>query len=303
MSLFDDNYRDKMIQDILNWEFPARASLGPGLGAFLGAADKRDRANRRLALLNLSEVELHKNHAAAKNHYEQGDRDRDSDAYDGLGFPNFFREVDQPQAILEQWKLASDDIAYWCNLEHWTIDEFIALSFDLCPTKATPENLRKFRHRIPGATYQNITQRTEICRRAQQARQIMPKMPPDRFALWAKTKNILLSAEISTLIKTAAPYSSAESKPISAEIADKLQAQTPGNQHKAATARADTSLYKILYAIAVSRYKFDPDKRNSSSPSMILAELERVGLSMDVATIKSHLSKAAEIVDEIKSNS
>lgn len=292
-----------MIQDILNWEYPSRASLGPGLGAFLGAADKRDRAMRRLALQKLSEVELHKTHAATKNHYKQDDRDRDSGADDSLSFPNFFREIDQPQAILEQWKLARDDMAYWCNLEHWTVDEFIALSFDLCPTKATPENLRKFRRQIPRMTYQNIMQRNEICRRAQEARQIMTKMPPNRFGQWAKTKNISLSAEISALIKTSVPSLSAENKQISVEVADKPQPLKPSNQHKAATARADTSLYKILYAIAVSRYKFDPTKRNSPSPAMILAELEREGLSMDVATIKSHLLRAAEIVDEIKSNS
>lgn len=300
LSLFDENYRQKLIEEIVYWETPQRLSLGPGFGSVLNIHDKQQRDRTRKSLQKLSEEELNAAHAAAKSKHDL----IEETCHNKTLNPDFVesRENAAPSDnYLEKCKLTSDDIEYWCSLEYWSIVEFIALSFDLCPHKATSENLRKFRRQIPEPVYQNITRRTEVCRRAHHAHQLQENMKPYKFIEWSKSKNILLPEQIIATLETGRSSLTEAHNPSIIEMPSENHVSKQGNQHKAATARSDTSLYKILYAIAVARYKFDPAKRNSSTPSMILSELEREGLSMDVATIKNHLTKAAEIVKEIKS--
>lgn len=54
------------------------------------------------------------------------------------------------------------------------------------------------------------------------------------------------------------------------------------------------SLRKILLAVAIEKYRFQPDRIQNASPGRILETLTKHGLSLDVGTIRYHLKQAVE---------
>lgn len=60
--------------------------------------------------------------------------------------------------------------------------------------------------------------------------------------------------------------------------------------------RERTSLYKILLAIAVEKYRFDPSASQSAAPGNIAGTTERVGLNVSTKTIRRYLDAAAPLL-------
>ncbi len=54
-----------------------------------------------------------------------------------------------------------------------------------------------------------------------------------------------------------------------------------------------TTLLKMMIAMAVGRYGFDPDSGSNSTVTDIVRDLEKVGLSLSSATIRKWLREAS----------
>ena len=57
------------------------------------------------------------------------------------------------------------------------------------------------------------------------------------------------------------------------------------------------SLLKIVIAMAKVGYKYDPADRKSSTPSEIVTDVESLGLSVDVDTVRKWLREAADLLE------
>lgn len=60
------------------------------------------------------------------------------------------------------------------------------------------------------------------------------------------------------------------------------------------------SLYKIIFAIAVEKYRYDPNDNKSEVPGKIETTLGLQGISLSSRTIRDHLSEAARVVGKRK---
>ena len=81
---------------------------------------------------------------------------------------------------------------------------------------------------------------------------------------------------------------SAEKGGANSDPDDEAVESTPGQTKQIA------SLRKILLAVAIEKYRFQPDRIQNASPGRILETLTKHGLSLDVGTIRYHLKRAVE---------
>ncbi len=66
-------------------------------------------------------------------------------------------------------------------------------------------------------------------------------------------------------------------------------------QFEAIDARERNTLHKILYSVAVQKYRFDPEAKQSSVPTNIESATDREGLHVSSKTIKRHLDLASQL--------
>lgn len=190
MNLFDENYKSKLIEDIISLEFPPFLNPPPGLGSFLGFTTAREQKVRLLELQKMSIEELNEAYALAKMDTEDTDIHSKQDTNI---FLSASRQAESPVKILDQWTLGSEDYTHWGMLDYWTIDEFLSLSFNLDPKQSTPINIKKYLTRLPQTFIHEFQKRKELCTRAQTNHIIQTKMRPIKFIEWALLK-IFLSA-------------------------------------------------------------------------------------------------------------
>ncbi|MBI3702030.1 MAG: hypothetical protein HY242_16505 [Afipia sp.] len=69
-------------------------------------------------------------------------------------------------------------------------------------------------------------------------------------------------------------------------------------QEEEPTPKERTSLAKILFGIAASKYQYDPNLIRSSAASRIRTDLATQGISLDEDTIRKYLQNSSAIVAE-----
>jgi hypothetical protein len=69
-----------------------------------------------------------------------------------------------------------------------------------------------------------------------------------------------------------------------------------GSSEKSLSVRERDSLLKLVIGMAVAGYSYDPNASRSKQTSEIAGDLERLGLSLDVDTVRRWLKEAAELL-------
>ena len=64
--------------------------------------------------------------------------------------------------------------------------------------------------------------------------------------------------------------------------------------------RVINTLYKIIFALAVEKYRYEPDSPRSEVPAKIEAAMNRQGFTLSAKTIRTHLRAAAEAANRRK---
>lgn len=65
---------------------------------------------------------------------------------------------------------------------------------------------------------------------------------------------------------------------------------------KKANAKEIESLLKLVIAMAIGGYGFDPNQKKSPIPAELTTEVERVGLSIDVDTVRKWMQRGVELL-------
>lgn len=81
------------------------------------------------------------------------------------------------------------------------------------------------------------------------------------------------------------------------DLENQLLQKESHTSSKALHPKSRTSLLKMLLAIAVSKYHYDPRKAKNSATSNIANHIRELGMSLDEDTVAKWLSEAADVLD------
>ncbi len=220
---------------------------------------------------------------------------------------------------------AKADFAHWSKTAHWTLDEAVALSFGKAPEVVKWETVKSHVEMSPFvAQYARVR---DLVLRAARAQQLYDPVLPGFFLAWAKRTDIAYPAELEAQLvargQQVADWKSVydELKAHHDELAttsqkiladrDRMLAaliqerdglrrqidelrQAAASRAKDLSTRARETLLKLVIAMAIESYGYDPQAERSNATSDIASDLDSLGLSLDPDTIRKWLNEASE---------
>ena len=225
---------------------------------------------------------------------------------------------------------ANANFDHYCKAAYWTLDECIALSFGKNPKLVNWASVKPYLSVSPFAlAYERLRDLTE---RAKWAKQLFEPVFPSTYLSWAKKAGVPLSEEllkrsvdsgislvgwqelfekqksitgqISKNYDEVAVISQKTIDELSEQIA-RLSEQSLANKSASAAivktlpaaTRERESMLKLLAAMAIKGYGFDPRLPRNSATKDIRTDLETLGLPMDDGTILKYLKEGSQFID------
>ena len=222
---------------------------------------------------------------------------------------------------------AKADFAYWIKAAHWTLDEAIALSFGKAPEQVSWEKLEPL-VQISRFAFE-YQRRRELALRACQWEQLFDPVLPGVFLAWARRTGLTIPPELEAAVaahgiqvadwkslfdklKASTDEQYAQLKSLCDTQALRIQHlleqikeletqfasardQAPPLEKPLGTRERD-SLLKLVIGMAMGGYGYVPSANRSDQPATIEADLARLGVSLDVDTIRKWLKRGAELL-------
>lgn len=182
------------------------------------------------------------------------------------------------------------DFVYWSKMPFWTIEEGLILTTGRDPAQVSKEKVDK---KSSGYTLAEFLRSTvELANRNISVGRLNPQNSPHDFLSWAKESQISCSVPdaLQSAVETfgAAPPASANTE--SDFDTSSIQTRKATNPDP----RYVRTLQKMIIAMAVDCYGFNPSDNRSGVVNDIANALASVGLSVSEDTIRSALKKAAK---------
>ncbi|AWN44003.1 hypothetical protein DK389_30245 [Methylobacterium durans] len=166
------------------------------------------------------------------------------------------------------------EIEYWAKLAFWSIEEGVTLSYGYDPRVVTWVFLRDSGH--PSAwRYAN---RLSQALRARDMGHLGDRNVPTDFIRWAKSLSLSFAPEVAQAV-----INNSKTKKIA------NQSSEDGLNPK-----VRQTLLKLVLGMAAAYHGYNPKKPCGSVPGEIKRELDRVGIKLDVDTIRKWLAEAAD---------
>ena len=210
---------------------------------------------------------------------------------------------------------ARANIAHWSKAAHWTLDEAIALSFGKAPEVVTWERIRPLLHISAFAVQYDRVR--DLALRAIQWKQLYDPVLPDIFVAWVKRNDLPFPSDLEAALVgrgvQVARHDQIKSnnEELAETLREVIEARAAAEAHavelqskldialqseRPVSTRERESLLKLVMGMAIACYKFDPKASRSTVCSAIVSDLETVGISLDVDTVRKWLKVAAETV-------
>jgi hypothetical protein len=228
---------------------------------------------------------------------------------------------------------ANADFDHWSRAAHWTLDEAIALSFGKAPERVNWERIKAY---VQVSTFAfQFQRRRDLALRAVSWKQLFDPVLPGLFLAWAKRTDLAVPPELEAAV-TARGVQIADWKTLYDELKvkfDEHHAEWVGisdrqSEHilelerqlqdvqiqqvpfsaaapapeKSLSTRERESLLKLVIGMAIGGYGYDPSAGRSDQPAAIANDLTRIGLSLDVDTVRKWLKEAREHLPSSKPN-
>lgn len=217
------------------------------------------------------------------------------------------REAKMPWAK----SLSASQIAHWAALDFWKAEEALALSFGKEPRDVDWDLVSKY-HESISPFVGKYTERRELMLRAVAMRQLFLTAEPRIFVTWAETKGFAFPDALVSAVKARGPlydYKSAYEVALTliAKKEEEISRLKAAKAEIRATEKEDggpndgaasitTAALKMLYAMAVAGFDYDPDaKRNTKALPAIREALSAQRLKVDDNTIRDWLKRSAEV--------
>lgn len=251
----------------------------------------------KFSLSGLSDDELLARYRLEKGR-ELEQRAADAELEDDLRFNRFELSVDFP---------------VWTKKAYWTLDEAVAITLGKDPLFFRWELVEPRVWESPFA--RKFAQLRDLLLRAMHVGQLQEKFTPREYVAWAHDAEVALPTELETLATrkdwrqqcesledelARREFELIETKNELARLSQRiseLEAKLADN-HSAAglRTRERNSLLKIIYGVAVSRFRYNPDKGRSGVPKRIADACVEAGVPIDEETVLKWLREATRVV-------
>ena len=221
---------------------------------------------------------------------------------------------------------AKADFNYWSKMPEWTLDEAIVLSFGKNPEYVTWSQLNAILSYTSPFVEECIKLR-KLVERAKKAHHFtdaaLPTqydpIRPYKFVQWMQANGIsfpekLAANVLQSNIVSARPKTPVERtlEQLNEPIKQPPFVRTASDAFKKPTGKVEpatikprafhtkekATLLKIIIAMAMKGYRYDPTAKRNESISEIKGDLNALGLNLDEDTIRNKLKESAKLVDQ-----
>jgi len=223
---------------------------------------------------------------------------------------------------------ADADFEYWAKMPFWTLEEAIALSFGKNPKIVTQKRMSSQNYRELGygksCFVNEYRRRWELISRAEIYKDLYDSEEPSSFILWAKKNDINIPQKLveqvelrdenlvdwkqrydDLLDKNTEYVKSAETRldEQKKEI-EKLRAllvlrdEQEKNENKPVYSKERDTFLKIIIAMAVEGYSYNPKAGKSPTPQEICDDLVKLGIPLDPDTVRAKLKESAGLLPQ-----
>lgn len=178
------------------------------------------------------------------------------------------------------------DFEFWVRMATWTIEEAVSLSFECDPEQVSWASLETHSDVL---FVKRLRQVRKLADRATAAGVLTNPCQPIEFVRWTHQNRI--------------PFSTALAATLTSHIDESMRRQSEKTREKpsgdmgnefSANLKSMKSLLKLVGGLAVAIYKYDPSAKKSDVPATIQSDLDLVGVSLDVDTIRKYLRLGVE---------
>lgn len=199
-------------------------------------------------------------------------------SFSALAEGHFF---DQPEAMA--------DFGFWANIDYWTPDETVSLSFGRSPDVVNKKRLSRFIAEQPRFATE-FFYRNEQIMRAVSTGTLPEKISPKEFIDWAQSKEMDVPEELLVQHKTPSTRQRDEIKTSQKQLKE----------------RERDSLLKLILGMSVDSYNYkvgEPkNDATGENPHSIAARLESLGLTLTSDTIRKYLKEAEQRFGDLVKN-
>lgn len=167
---------------------------------------------------------------------------------------------------------------HWFKMEYWTTEEAVALSIGFDPK--APEIPKSKGLFSPNKSEQFYRERYELVVRAfpPVSEEAPARIAPLDFVAWV----------IKRSLEVPAAFLSASA------VQNIVGYQQPA---KVLTSTEKASMLKLIAAMAIAGYKFDPTSTRNEATQDIADDLDRLGIGLDLKTVRKWLKEACSLID------
>lgn len=198
---------------------------------------------------------------------------------------------------------ARADVSRWAQMPYWTLDEAVALSLGRDPRFANWETVQQL---VASSRFAfRFAAQREIVNRAKTMGQLREKTTPALFLAWAERMQFPMPDELVDAVKsvgTPAPdwkslfeQSQLQVQALTSRLQE-LEREKPPAETAPLDPRERQSLLKLVIAMAVKGYTYDPSAKRSDVISEIESDVNFVGLSISKDTIRKHLDQGGKLL-------
>lgn len=200
-------------------------------------------------------------------------------------------ELDSAEAFL-----AEDDADYWSKLDYWKIEEFSALVVGRKPKFLTLFKAGKEQHNHQAA--REFLKVHELLKRSCEVGNLKTKNHPALLLNWASEKRLGLSFTLVSAAMTNEIFDKETNSPtFGKEKVDEVHAEEQlSPQQKAGLTKEKETLQKLLVGMANEIYGYDLTGGNSPIPNELQGVMDKLGVSIDVGTIRKHLNEGKRLL-------
>lgn len=204
--------------------------------------------------------------------------------------PSYQKVMDRLWSEIE---VTEQNARHLSNLPYWTFEECKLIALGIAPHLMRDRVLKRVISVLKLQEYYRKLH--EPFKRAYQVGELGEQMQPRYFVKWAEKNGIPLPESILSAVALKPEHE----LPTPSNNASGAIDNNP-KSNKSAQTRTDTSLYKLIYGMAKSKYRFDQQGFSKNAVSAILSDLDRLGIAMSENTIRTHLQKSKEFHDNSK---
>ncbi len=210
----------------------------------------------------------------------------------------FQREMEAAFGRLKPWYSAPlfrtkqlADFEHWVKHEFLSLDEVVWLSVGLEPEDRFVASIKEYDERGKKQKLDEVTtymsRHREVIRRKFDLYNQKHKPKFGDLFVWINEVNLPVHSGFYELVSHRA---AAPSKTTIPDVPDKIDRKFDGRER--------TSMVKLIAAIAIDAYGFDPTEKRSEIPNEIEGIADRLGLNLTSKTIRKYLREGSERLPE-----